>query len=220
MARPTPGSGRRPASWAARVISLALGVGLAVSVTGCAQPSYRFVSSANRDLVLRVPRHWTALNNDAAVKAAGLDPSTIGWTAFFEASPHPDVAQLQALSAPDPILFAESIPVSKDERASVTGDQLREMVLPGTPAARDEAVKQHTFAVLADHDVTTPTEAGAHITYYVKFSGVTEVFDRIVLTDPKHTSVRVVFVHCSQKCYAAHRAEITDAVTSLTLKSH
>jgi hypothetical protein len=204
----------------ARMLGPALVAGLVLVLTGCAAPAYRFVGSDDRDLIMRVPRSWTVVNTSAALKAAGIDPSSQpGWTTFIDGSPRPDLAHVPAASDDDPLLFAETIPVTKEQRASVTGDALRELVLPGDADVRAAATKAHAFVVLTNKTVSTHTEQGVHIKYAFKIGDTNEIFDEIALADPKLTRVHLVFVHCTQRCFAAHSAEISAVVSSLTLKS-
>jgi hypothetical protein len=204
----------------ARLVGPALVAGLVLVLTGCASPSYRFIGSDDRDLVLRVPRDWTVVDTGAALKAAGLDPAAQpGWTAFIDGSPRPDVKHVGAASDEDPLLFAETIPLTKEQRAGVTGDALRELVLPGDPDIRAAAAKAKAFAILENKVVSTPTQQGVHIKYSFKIGDTKEIFDEIALADPKLTRVQLVFVHCTEACYAEHAAEISAVVSSLTLKS-
>ena len=203
-----------------RMVGLALTVGLAVVVTGCSQPAYRFIGSDDRDFVLRVPHTWTPLNTSDVLKAGGLDPATqVAWTAFYDASAKPGVDHLQTPTAADPVLVVARIPLTKDQRASITGDQLREAILPLTPELRPQALAAHVFRVLENQTVAAKNENGARIRYSYVVGGVPEIWDRIALIDPKLTAVHVITVHCTQACYTAHQAEITDVVTSLTLKT-
>jgi hypothetical protein len=200
-------------------LALALVVGLVLA--GCATPEYRFVGNAERDLVIRMPRSWTPLETTAALKASGIDPATSNssWTAFYDAAPKPVVAHVQSISTDDPFMFAQSIPVSAEQRASITVDKLRELILPGTPEVREQATKAKDFAILTDEVVSKRKQQGVHLRYSFKIGETTELYERIALTDPKHTAIHILFVHCTQKCFAAH-PEIDDVVTSLTLKSH
>ena len=203
----------------ARVVGPALVAGLVLVLSGCGSPAYRFIGSDDRDLIMRVPRSWTVVDTTAALKAAGLDPAAQpGWTAFIDGSPRPDVKHVQAPSDDDPLLFAETIPLTKEQRASVTGDALRELVLPGDADIRAAALKAKAFAILKNQTVSTPTQQGVHITYSFKIGGTNEIFDEIALADPKLTRVQLVFVHCTERCYATHKDEISAVVSSLTLK--
>ena len=209
-----------------RTVRLASGVGLALAtalvttLTGCASPEYQFVSSEDRNLVIRVPRNWTALDPAAALKASGMDPATAAnaWTVFYDAAEKPVVDHVKSLSTDAPFMFAQSIPISAEQRSSVTEDQLRELMLPATPQIRDIAAKAKDFVMLTDEKITRPKQRGMHVRYSYQIGETTEVYDRIALTDPKRTAVHIVYVHCTRECFAAH-PEIDDVVTSLTLKS-
>ncbi len=211
---------RQTSSRLARSVGLGLVAGLVVILTGCGEPAYKYVGSSDRDAILRVPRSWSAVNTDDVLKASGADPAAqTGWLVFYDASPKPKVAHVQTGSAADPLLVARAIPLSKDEGASITGEDLRELVLPGTAEQRTTATKAHTFALLENESVIKPGERGAHVRYSFSDGGTdTEIYDAVTLIDPKHHSVHVVSVHCSQSCYTAHATEIRDVVNSLTLK--
>ena len=205
----------------ARGVGLVLATALVATLTGCAGPEYRFVGSDDRDLVIRMPRSWVPLDTAAALKASGIDPatSTTTWTVFYDAATKPVIAHVKSISTDAPFMFAQSIPISAEQRSSVTDDQLRELMLPATPELREVATKAKDFVMLKDETVSKPKQHGKHVRYSYKIGTTTEIYDRIALTDPKRTAVHIVFVHCTKECFAAH-PEIDDVVTSLTLKSH
>jgi len=201
-----------------RWTSLGLALALVPMIAGCAEPRYRFVGSRDRDLVLRVPRDWAALNTAAAVKATGVEPSSNSvWTAFYDASPKPGVRHVQATSTDEPFLYAQSIRVGAEQRAGLTDAQLLELMLPATPEVREVAIKAKDFAVLSTKKVSGRRQHGYHVRYSFKLDAEKEFYDRIALTDPKRTTVYIVFVHCTETCFRSH-PEIDDVVASLTLK--
>lgn len=204
-------------------LSAAIGLALCLSIVamlgGCARPEYRFVASSERDLVLRVPTSWNAINTKAALKASGNDPATWnGWAAFYDGSPKPALAHVKQPTTDDPILYARSIPVSDEERALVTDAGLLEMILPATAQERAAATKSKEFAILSKETVAQKHQHGAHVTFMHKIGNTVEVYDHIALTDPKARAIHVAFVHCTQQCFRSH-PEIDGVVTSLTLKS-
>jgi hypothetical protein len=201
------------------VLGFGLAVALVTALTGCAEPEYRFVGSDDHDVVMRMPRDWAQLNTSAAMKAGGIDPTTAGWIIFYDAAAKPVVAHVKSVSTTEPFLYAQSIPIGVDQRATLTDDQLREVMLPGTPELRAQATKAKDFAMLANETISKPKQHGVHLRYSFNLGRTTEIYDRIALTDPKHTAVHILFVHCTQECFAAH-PEIDDVVSSLTLKSH
>jgi hypothetical protein len=212
---------RRPNGRLARTVGLLLVAGLVLALSGCGQPAYRFVGSSDRDSILRVPRAWKPVDTDAALKATGVDPSTqTGWTVFYDGSSKPGVAHVATASTADPVLIAETIPLTKEQGASVTGSDLIELLLPWTADQRAQATKDKVFTMLENQSVAKPGERGAHVKYSVVIGPTTtEIFDRVALIDPKHKGVHIAFVHCTETCYTAHQAEISGVVNSLTLKS-
>jgi hypothetical protein len=205
----------------ARVAALAAvagSVGLALSA--CAAPTYRYIGGSDHDLVLRVPRSWSPVNTKDALKATGSDPSTAGWIVFYDAYDHPNVKHVTLASSEEPLLSAQTIKVPSDERASVTDDGLRDLILPGTAADRATATAAGAFAVLENKTEKTSKQEGVHLLYTEKIGTTNEYFDRIALTNPKKSTVDVVLVHCNQQCFEQQRSEIEDAVTSLTLKTN
>jgi len=202
-----------------RTAGLAAALALVPVIAGCATPEYRYVGSTDRDQVIRVPRSWAPLNTTAAVKATGVAQGTnVNWTAFFDASPKPGLTHVKAISTDEPFLYAQSIKISDEQRSMVTDDQLLELMLPSTPDVRAIAAKAKDFAILSSKKVSTRKQHGFHVRYSFKLGTENEVYDRIALTDPKQTTVHIVYVHCTESCFRAH-PEIDDVVTSLTLKS-
>jgi hypothetical protein len=204
------------------MVGLALAATLVVAVGGCATaPKYRFVGSDDRDLVIRIPRSWTEINTNEALKASGVDPTThSGWTAFYDGSTQPSVQHMKTPQVSAPVMVAQSLDVSASDRASVTDAQLRDLLLPGTPQVRSTAQASDNFALIKDEKVSNRTEHGAHVVFYYRVAGSgREYFDQVAVTDPKRLRVHMVGVHCSQECFTTHAAEIDAAVSSLTLKS-
>jgi hypothetical protein len=206
----------------ARGGGLLLTAAVVAGLTGCASPEYRFVGSSQRDVVIKMPRSWVPLDTAAALKASGIDPAAAAattWTVFYDAAPKPVISHVSSPSTDAPFMFAQTIPISPEQRASVTDDQLRELMLPATPEMRDAAIKAKEFAILTDEKVSKRKQHGMHVRYSYKIGPTIEYYDRIALTDTKRTAVHILFVHCTRECFQAH-PEIDDVVTSMTLKSN
>jgi hypothetical protein len=206
---------------AAAVVPAALVAVLAVALTGCAGPTYRFVGSSDHDAVLKVPRTWSELNTKDALKASGVDPTTVtGWTVFYDAADKPNAADGETRPALAPVLRAESVDVPAADRSGLTSDQMRELVLPGDDSERKTAQAAGQFKLMEDKAVSTKTEQGAHVVFSLVTSDspLPEVYDQIALTNPRHTRVHLLTVHCTQSCFTANQHQIEDVVSSLTLK--
>lgn len=205
----------------ARSVGVVAAASLGLVLTSCASPNYSYIGSSDHDLVLRVPRNWSAVNTKDALKATGVDPATVtGWRVYYDAYDHPDPKHLQLTSPSEPILVAQTLEVAQEQRASVTNDQLRQLLLPADATALQAATASGTFALLKDETESRPKQHGVHLLFTIKAGTTTEYYDQIALTNPKQTVVSLVYVHCNQQCFQAHKSEIDDAVTSLTLKTH
>jgi hypothetical protein len=199
---------------------------LAFVLSSCAAgPSYRFVSSSERDLVLKMPDSWNALKTDDVLKASGVDPSTrTGWMVFYDAAGKPSVSHLRGSSAQAPVLVAQSFDISSEQRATLTDDQLRNALLPVTKEARAAAATslgaagQAGFKLVSDTVLNSTTEHGVHVVFSYTVNGVPEVFDQVAVTDPKKTRGHLLVVHCTQTCFTRRAGEIDGVVSSLTVK--
>lgn len=213
---------RNPALVAALLAAVVVLLGCA----GCASPGYRFVGSEDRDLVLRVPRDWNVVKTADVLKASGVDPaSRPGWLAFYDASSRPSPTHLRGTSATAPVMAVQSLPISAEERAGLTDDGLRNLVLPVTTTAR-EAIGmtatpgpgQPEFHLISDQVLNSKSEHGVHVLFSYTIKGATEVYDQVVVTDPKKTTAHLVLVHCVQSCFAQRADEIDGVTSSVTVK--
>ncbi len=212
---------RLPAFWATGLV-------LAVLVTGCARPAFTYIANADRDAVLRVPSNWSPVSTDAVLKAGGQDPSQggYGWLVFYDADAKPSTAHLRSESVDQPVMIAQSLDISPQNRTGLTDDTLRNILQPVTTDARasDEVSRAgmglapRQFTLISDKTLNTRTEHGVHLVFSYRTGSRTEYYDQIAVTDPKRTRAHVVMVHCSQACYQADKDQIAGAVDSLTVK--
>jgi hypothetical protein len=222
-----PVAARLPGRVVLRVAALAATAAVAAGLTGCATPGYKFVGSDDRDVVMKIPRSWNAVDTDAVLKASGVDPaSRSGWIVFYDAASKPSVQHLRTSSAQAPVLVAQSFDISSDQRPSLTDDQLRNALLPVTQEARDAAAAaagstsaHDGFRLITDQTLNNKTEHGVHVVFSYRLNGANELFDQVAVTDPKKTRGHLLVVHCTQACFSARSGEIAGVVSSLTLKS-
>ena len=177
--------------------------------------------------MLRLPTSWSKVDSAAVLRASGEDPTTaVGWMAFFDGSTKPSAKHASNAYADDPVLIARSLDISSEQRAGVTGDALRDLLIPVTEQARTEqqltaaAAGQSApvFKLMQDKTLTSKTERGVHVLYSYTIQGHTEVYDKVAVTDPKRTRVHLALVHCSLSCFTARSTEIDRVVSSLTVK--
>ena len=221
---------------AARALVAAVAAATVVVLTGCASPEYRFISSSERDLVVRVPWEWSRLDEDdvrklgqsAEEQEQAQETPDGSWSAYFDASPKPAPAHVIGRDLPQPVVLLQSADLPEEAAASLTTDQLRDVYLPVSENARVQrdvaaaAAQQEPpkFRLISDTPVQTKTALGVHVVFaYTNEKGGEEVFDQVAVTDKKQTRWHVLFVHCSAACYGARKAEIQEITSSFTVKT-
>ena len=205
---------------------LAAAAALVPALSACGSPHYRFVTGTNDDLVVRVPAGWTPISAAAVRKASGQTGTDAGWLTYFDAAAAPSVKHVNADSTSAPVLRIQSVDLSSDARAGLTDDELRDLFLPITDSARGQLLVSlkaagrpvPKFEMFRNLVLNTRTEHGVRVTFGYDFGSGEEVFDQVVVTDPKKTRVHILLVHCSRSCFDSRRAEITAVADSLTVK--
>ena len=64
----------------------------------------------------------------------------------------------------------------------------------------------------------TPDAEGVHVVFGYDYGQGMEIYDKVVVTDPKRTRLHLLLVHCAQRCYDERRAEISHVTGSFTVK--
>ena len=225
-------SHRRPAVAALSARGVVAVTALALVLTGCASPHYKFVTSKDRDVVLRIPRTWNSVAASAVQKAAGetsdasSDSSSDDWVVYFDASTKPSAQHVRATKVTAPVLIAQSSPLPESAAASVTNDQLRDVVLPVSADGRAQLELSFTatgrakpkFRLIRDEEIRTKTETGVHVVFGYDLGEGEEIFDQVAVTDPKRTRVHVLLIHCATACFTARQTEIYSITDTFTVK--
>ena len=207
-----------------------------VALSGCANPEYRFISSTEKDIVVRVPWEWTRLDDDE-VRKLGQSPEEQeqepqtpegSWSAYFDAAPKPAPGHVVGRDLAEPVVLLQSADLPEAARDTLTTDQLRDVYLPVSEAGREQrevaaAAAQEQlpkFREISDTPVSTKTASGVHVIFaYTDAGGGEEVYDQVAVTDAKRTRWHVLFVHCSAACYEANKSQITAITKSFTVKT-
>jgi hypothetical protein len=237
--RPPVRGGSLTTSAGRRAVRAVLGAAVAATVvvlSGCANPEYRFISSSERDVVVRVPWEWARLDEED-VRKLGQTPEEQeqpqetpegSWSAYFDASPKPAPAHVIGRDLAQPVVLLQSAHLPEEAAASLTTDQLRDVYLPVSENARTQrdvaaAAQQQEapkFRLISDTPVQTKTALGVHVVFaYTNETGREEIYDQVTVTDKKQTRWHVLFVHCSAVCYEARKAEIQEITSSFTVKA-
>jgi hypothetical protein len=222
-----------------RALRAVLGAAVAATVVlgGCANPEYRFVSSSERDVVVRVPWDWARLDEEDVLRLGQsaeeqeqpLEKPEGSWSAYFDASPKPAPAHVVGRDLAQPVVLLQSATLPEEAAASLTTDQLRDVFLPvsenartqrDVAAAAQQQQKAPKFRLISDTPVQTSTALGVHVVFaYTNETGGEEIYDQVTVTDKKQTRWHVLFVHCSAACYGARKAEIQEITGSFTVKA-
>jgi hypothetical protein len=192
-----------------------------VTLAACAAPAHTFVASPDADLVLRLPSSWSTVRNEASNDSATGQPDG-NWNAVFDASKQPDPKHVDlSTEVSAPVAYARVSVLDSDTANGMDADQLRDIVLPFTAAARAKVAtdsRAKTFKQISDYDVHSPVASGVHVVYSYDLGHGREVFDQTAMIGSKKTRVYLLIVRCDQACYDAHKKEIDDVVSSFTVK--
>jgi hypothetical protein len=194
---------------------------LAIALSACGAPQYRFYASDTNELVLKVPRSWTQVRAGVPVGSDGQQ-TTGNWVSYYDAAPRPSPEHVQSVHATSPTAVMATMAVTKEVGAALTDDELRDQVYPVSAPARAMAhVSGFTstgFTLHRDEPIQTRTARGIHVVFTYDHGQGPEVYDQVVVTDSRKTRVHVLLVHCTQACYESNRSDITETVRSFTVR--
>ena len=211
----------------ARAAALALAVAGAGVLAGCGQPSQQFVSSTEDDLVVKVPSSWTVVRTGPLQTSASSAPAPGSWFADLDGSSSPGRTQFGQHSASQPLAIARTYVLSGSSAGSVSDDDLRDLVLPVSPTARQNLLTNgsattksiaKTFVQLAEVPIQSSTSHGVHVTFSYDLGEGVQVFDQVAVSNLAQTREYLLLVQCSQACWNTQHKSIDDAVRSLAVK--
>jgi len=207
-----------------RTVRALAAAALAVGLTACGAPVYRYTANDADDLVLKVPRSWNLVRSGVPPLQDGTPAPAGNWYAIYDAAPHPDVKHAGAPHTTDPVAWVQTFVVTKEQAAGLTDDDLRDILVPVSDAGRTSALLQGSFAggafrLFSDQKVTTRTATGVHVVFSYDLGNGAETFDKIVMLDRRQTRVHLLLVQCSKACYARDQRVIADSVRSFTVRT-
>jgi hypothetical protein len=212
--------GARPGPVLGGVCSAVL---LALGLSACGPPTYRFESSETNDLVLKVPRSWSLVRSGVPANSDGTPADAGNWLAVFDSASHPSLDHASSHHAVAPVAVVRTLVVTKDQGSAASEDTLRDLLWPVSSAGRQAAAASGfigtDFSMISDQLINTKHAHGVHVVYAYNLGEGLEVYDQIAVTDARKTRVHVFFVHCTKSCYEANRPQITATVRSFTVKT-
>ena len=198
---------------------------LGVSLSGCVAPQYTYVANSSQNTYFKVPYSWhpigqTALNNELK---QDIGESGAAWSVAYEGGSSGAASDFLSFGAAHPFVWAEVGTLSSTASQSLSYDALRDFFLPVSSTAR-QSVQQGfpltNFTQIRDQ-VLTPGQGvhGVRETFSYTMSGVTDTFDEIALTNANQTVVYFMVLHCTNSCYSSQQAQISQVMSSFTVRS-
>jgi hypothetical protein len=197
-----------------------------VGLSACGSPAYTYVSDSKAGTYYKVPSQWHQISQqdlNAALKAAGGSSAGV-WSTAFDASPAPSADHNNSVALTKPYLFAEVGQLSSTGSNELSYDAMRDLWLPVTSSTRQTDASQGfpgtNFTQLRDQTISGKQGVhGVRETFQYTFSGVTDTFDEVVLTNADQTVLYTVQVHCTNTCYTQNENNINTVMSSFTVGS-
>jgi hypothetical protein len=188
---------------------------LGVAVSGCAAPQYTYVANSGQNTYFKVPAGWHKVSMKGTSTAGG-------WLVAYEAGSKPTSNDFSSFATTQPFVFAEVVPLSATQSSEMSYNTLRDSTLPVTSTARsaDTTSGLTGFQQMRDQ-VLTPGQGvhGVRETFAYTYSGLTDTFDEIALTNADQTVVYLLVLHCTTSCYSHDQTEINSVMSSFTIRS-
>jgi hypothetical protein len=198
---------------------------LGVSLSGCVAPQYTYVANSSQNTYFKVPYSWHAIGQTALNNELKQDIGEAGaaWSVAYEGGSSGQASDFLSFGAAHPFVWAEIGKLTSDGSQSLSYNALRDFFLPVSSTAR-QAVQAGfpltNFTQIRDQ-VLTPGQGvhGVRETFTYTLSGVTDTFDEIALTNATQTSVYFMVLHCTNSCYSSEQAQISQVMSSFTVRS-
>lgn len=200
-------------------------------LTGCAAPAYSYATDTHDHAYFKVPSGWQqvsprSLADAQAVllsrSAAGPPGGKFAWSrAYAEAVNPPPSALLSGSQTP--VVYASVQNITDSLRASMSFDEMRDMLFPVTSADRQQATaagdKLTGFSLAFSSTITTRDGVrGINELFEYNINGLPDAFDQTVLINAATTKVYLLLVQCYQTCFLSHEAQIKQIVDSFTVR--
>jgi hypothetical protein len=198
---------------------------LGVSVAGCAAPRYTYVANSGKSTYFKVPNSWHQIGPKALAAELNAQSGADQWMVAYEPGVKPVAADFGSFKDTKPFVFADVGTLSSTAMSEVSYNALRDIILPVTSTARSNATAQGAtlsgFKQFRDDTLSLPHGVhGVRETYQYTFAGgITDTFDQIALTNADQTVLYLLYVHCQTSCYNQHQNEISQVMSSFTVRS-
>jgi hypothetical protein len=188
-------------------------------------PSFRYVASTDRSVVLKVPSSW-----------AEVDPASLGftntsdtWRAYYDGSGRPNPADFMSGDVP---LTSPAAPVVKvatlkiPTGSKVTEQDLADLLLPTSQTELVKMARQswlngvtlQAYGTLEKTPVKTATSTGIRMVSGYNFGGPNIIVEKVAVTDTSASHIHVIQVWCAEQCFVQNRAQIDSILSTFTVK--
>jgi hypothetical protein len=207
----------------------------AALVGGCGAPQFTYVKNSADKTYFRVPSSWTKIDQgpiddlfspvQPGSAAAVLHKQRL-WSVAYDADEEPTALHMTSYVSNDvPVVYATVEHLIAVERDAVSFDTMRDFFFPVTGHLRQVAEQNgyelQNFELLRDQ-VLTPSAGirGIRVIFNYQFpTGVIHTFDQTVYANNDTSTLYLMLIRCTSRCYQAHRAEIDAVATSFTVRS-
>lgn len=204
----------------------------AATLSACSvAQNYTYVTDSGDSAYFKVPPAWKPVDQNllAAAQARLLGSSPAGaaggpltWSRAYDASGQPSASHVFA-TASQPVVYASVQAMNTAQRAGLSFDSMRNLLLPVTSVARQAARQAGAtfsgFQSIVDQVITAHDGVrGVNELFGYEIGGVPEIFDQTVLTNSATTKLYLLLVQCNQSCFIAHKSQIATVVRSFTVR--
>ena len=199
---------------------------LGVTLSGCAAPQFTYVANSGASTYFKVPYGWHKINDSALSSEMQrvIGNSGGGWTVAYDGGTNPNAGDFLSFGAAKPFVFAEVGQLSSTVSNELSYDVLRDIFLPVTSNGMQSAAAQGfpftDFKQIRDQTLTLSQGVhGVRETFDYSYAGGTDTWDEIALTNAVQTVVYLLVLHCTASCYSNDQTDISNVMSSFTIRS-
>jgi len=209
---------------------LAVAVLAALALAGCGAPAYTYAVDGQDHVYFKVPAAWYQVPPKAVSSAQsvlqkaplGAEGGAFLWSRAYAAEPDPGAVDL-VTGAPVPVVYASVQSVRDWLKAGLSFDEMRDLLYPVTPPARQEAAQEGKkfagFDLVGSSTIATSDGIrGINELYEYDFGNTPDAFDQTVLTNTATNKLYLLLVQCSQACFTKYVTQIKAIVESFTVR--
>jgi hypothetical protein len=203
---------------------------MVAGLTACAAPAYNYATDNADHAYFKVPAGWPQVDpqklvtvQQAMVRSlAGAAGGRSAWSRAYDSATNPPASGL-LFGSPTPAVYASVQVIRSSLRATLSFDQMRDLLFPVTAGARQAATAQGInlagFNLIASSTITTKDGVrGINELFEYSIAGQLDVFDQTVMTNSETTKLYLLLVQCFQSCFVSHAAQIKSIVDSFTVR--